>query len=100
MKYMACEGPEPLNENPPTAPLYSISGMLSRRLLIRAITLLVCAMEEPGFVFMLTITVPVSSCGISPVFVTLTSKTSNPNEAAIVPHNSHRRWMIYSTPRT
>ena len=37
-------------------------------------------MDVPGFVFMLTMTVPVSSSGISPVFVTLTSSTSNPKE--------------------
>lgn len=97
---MACDGPEPLNEKPATAPLYSISPMLSRRLLSCFITSFVCAMEEPGFVFMLTITVPVSSCGISPVFVILTSKTSKPNEVIIVPHNSHRRRMMYNTPRT
>ena len=57
-------------------------------------------MDVPGFVFMLTMTVPVSSSGISPVFVTLTSSTSNPKEMPMMLHNSHRRWIMNITPRT
>ena len=90
-KDMACEGPEPLKEKPATVPLYSISAILSRRLFIRFRVLPVCAMDVPGFVFMLTMTVPVSSSGISPVLVVLTKSTNSPNDTAIVPHSSHLR---------
>ena len=67
---------------------------------MRSITLTVCAIDVPGFVFMLTMTVPVSSSGIRPVLVALTSSTSNTKDTAIELHISHRRWRMNITPRT
>ena len=47
-----------------------------------------------------TMTVPVSSSGISPVFVIFTKSTSSPSDTAITLHSSHLRRTTNITPRT
>lgn len=56
-------------------------------------------MDVPGLAFMLIITVPVSSSGISPVFVVRIRNASSRMEAKIVLHISHFRLTKKSTER-
>lgn len=100
MKYIACEEPEPEKEKPATAPECSISAIESSFESSLSITFLFCAIDVPGLVFMLTITEPVSSSGISPVLVSPMNTTSRTIDPATVPHNIFLWCMKYSTPRT
>ena len=93
------EGPEPVKENPGMAAQYSISGICLKFSSSWSMISDVRCNDVPEGVFRLTIMVPVSSSGISPVGVVRIKYTNSTSETASVPHISHRFSMNNNTPR-